>query len=181
MPHLHTEPGQRDITVSALIVRLVDDEWRCLVHLHRRFGTLMQVGGHIDLDETPWAALAHELTEESGYTLDDLQVLQPFPHVGPAPSGNDLPLPAYINSHRVDDTPHYHVDLAYALVAEAEPTRPPGPGESTDLRWYTPDELDADSLVIATTAYHYRDVIERIIPQWHRVDASGYPLTLEPE
>ncbi len=32
----------------------------------------MQVGGHIELDETPWQAVEHELREESGYTLAEL-------------------------------------------------------------------------------------------------------------
>jgi len=49
MSHIHTQPGQHDMTVSAFIVRQVDGEWKCLVHLHKKAGKLMQVGGHVEL------------------------------------------------------------------------------------------------------------------------------------
>ncbi len=61
MPHLHTAPNQHDMTVSIYIIHRVGDEWRCLVHMHRKLGFLMQVGGHIELDETPWQSVEHEL------------------------------------------------------------------------------------------------------------------------
>ena len=58
MPHIHTEPGQHDQTVSAFIFRKVDGEYKAFLHMHRTLGTLMQVGGHVELDETPWGAIA---------------------------------------------------------------------------------------------------------------------------
>ena len=71
MPHIHTEPDQHDMTVSAYIVRTDSAEPLCLVHMHRKIGKLAQIGGHIELNETPWQSIAHELEEESGYTLEN--------------------------------------------------------------------------------------------------------------
>lgn len=75
MPHIHTQPNQHDMTVSAYIVRKENDEWKYLVHFHKKIEVLMQIGGHIELDETPWQTVAHELEEESGYTPYELTVV----------------------------------------------------------------------------------------------------------
>jgi 8-oxo-dGTP pyrophosphatase MutT (NUDIX family) len=141
MPHIHTEPGQRDMTVSAYIVRRNQRETKCLVHFHRKVEILMQIGGHIELDETPWQSMAHELPEESGYQLDELRVLQPYADQ-PLGTGNIFhPTPFLSDTHNVGHE-HYHSDLCYAFVADAEPREPAGEGESADLRWLSLTELE---------------------------------------
>src|SRR3954465_16018556 len=77
MPHIHTEPGQHDHTVSAYIFRTDFSEPKVMLHLHKKHGTYMQFGGHIELNENPWQAITHELREEAGYELDELFILQP--------------------------------------------------------------------------------------------------------
>jgi len=64
MAHIHTAPNQHDHTVTAYIIRIDKDEPRALLHMHKKLNVLLPVGGHIELDETPWAAMAHELEEE---------------------------------------------------------------------------------------------------------------------
>lgn len=140
MPHIHTEPGQRDVTISAYIVRREDDMWKCMVHFHRKIEVLMQIGGHIELDETPWQAAAHELEEESGYQLKELEALQ-YTSERAVESGNILhPTPLLINTHNVGND-HYHSDLCFAFVAKALPVESVTEGESDDVRWLTLDEL----------------------------------------
>jgi 8-oxo-dGTP diphosphatase len=75
MPHLNTGPGEYDLTASALVLRELDGRTHVLVHRHRKRGLLMQPGGHVERAEDPWAAVAHELREESGYDLDQLLLL----------------------------------------------------------------------------------------------------------
>ena len=61
----------------------------------------MQIGGHIELDETPWQSMAHELGDETGYQLPELTLLQPFDTV---PSIGDAivhPVPFLVNTHNV--------------------------------------------------------------------------------
>ena len=179
MAHLHTNPGQRDVTASACIIWPTSKEVRCLVHMHRKLGRLLQVGGHIELDESPWGALAHEIAEESGYQLADLEVLQPYdPRSLSSIDSVIHPLPAVLNTHQVNVTPHFHTDLLYALVAQGEPTNPPAPGESTDLRWYTIDDLLDDPLVLPDNASYYRLVVEELLPNWLRIPADSFSTKL---
>ena len=140
MPHIHTEPGQHDMTVSAYIVREVDDSLLGLVHQHKKLGTLMQIGGHIELDETPWRSMAHEINEESGYQLDELQILQPCASLVTEQTLVQHPVPFLMNTHEVGNR-HYHSDLCYGFVARDVPHLTVGDGESTDLRWMTIDDM----------------------------------------
>ena len=66
MAHIHTQPGQHDHTASAYIIRTDLDTPRIMLHLHRKIGKYLQFGGHVELNETPWQAVVHELREESG-------------------------------------------------------------------------------------------------------------------
>jgi 8-oxo-dGTP pyrophosphatase MutT (NUDIX family) len=101
MPHIHTRQNQHDMTISAYIVWWDSNDWRCLVHFHKKVEVLMQIGGHIELDETPWQTVAHELKEESGYNLEDLDVLQ-YTSDSLKEAGNIThPTPLLVNTHNV--------------------------------------------------------------------------------
>lgn len=130
MPHIHAQPNQHDMTVSAYIVRQIDNVWHCMVHYHKKIDVYMQIGGHIELDETPWQAMAHELEEESGFTLDELSVLQPT--IGRVRDVDNInhPVPFTMNTHNVGND-HYHSDLCYGFVAENLPENQTAEGEST--------------------------------------------------
>lgn len=140
MPHVHTAPNQHDMTVSAYIILRDGGELKCLVHLHKKAGKLMQIGGHIELDETPWKTMVHELFEESGYKTTELKILQFRREV--AESGDNIvhPVPFTMNTHNVGDD-HYHSDLCYGFVASSLPGALVGEGESNDLQWLTLNEL----------------------------------------
>lgn len=140
MPHIHTEPGQRDITVSAYIVRREGSERKCLVHFHRKIEVLMQIGGHIDLDHTPWQALIEELHEEAGYDISQLDVLQPFAEIPKLEGEVVHPVPFTANTHNVG-ADHFHSDLCYGFVTDEDPIADVAAGESTDLRWLSIEEL----------------------------------------
>lgn len=140
MPHIHTQPDQHDMTVSGYIVRMDGDEPLCLVHMHRKIGKLMQVGGHIELNETPWQAIAHEVEEESGYQLRELKVLQHTADKVEELHNVSHPVPFLMNTHDVGDS-HYHSDLCYAFVASGAPEQLTADDESSDLRWLSLDEL----------------------------------------
>lgn len=124
------------------IIRDVGNEWQCLVHMHRKLGALMQIGGHIELNETPWQAVAHELVEESGYTLSELDILQP-PHPYIVRGAVTHPTPFMLNTHTAGKGPHYHSDLCFAFIAHDLPKQPPTDGESADIRWMTLAELES--------------------------------------
>ena len=128
------------MTVSAYIVRKENNEWKCLVHYHKKIDTLMQIGGHIELNETPWQAIAHELVEESGYQLDELEVLQFTEDMAAETFNVAHPTPFSMNTHLVGNE-HYHSDLCYGFIAKAAPTSSVAAGEADDLRWMSLEEL----------------------------------------
>jgi 8-oxo-dGTP pyrophosphatase MutT (NUDIX family) len=110
--------GPLHATASAIVV----GPRGTLLHRHRRLGVWMQPGGHVDPDETPWDAAVRETTEETG-------VSGSHPAEGPALVHTDV--------HR-GGRGHTHLDLRYLLLAgDVDPA--PGPGESTDVRWFAWD------------------------------------------
>ena len=180
MPHIHTEPGQHDTTVSAFIFRMVEGEMKVLLHLHKKFDKLLQPGGHVELHENPWQAIAHELREETGYELTDLDILQPAGMLTELPGEVIHPIPSVVNTHAVElaDGTHYHTDSAYTFIASDEPRFRPHEGESTDLRWLTIDELTALPVekVYADTVILVRHGLEVTMKAWQRMPAASFRL-----
>src|SRR5687768_11259744 len=130
MPHIHTEPGQHDHTVSIYIVRTDFDEPKIMLHLHRKVQLYAQFGGHVELTETPWQAATHELREEAGYDLSQLMLLQPAKYMSRVGSAVVHPQPVvHATMGYVIDKSHFHTDSAYALIAKTEPPYAPEKGE----------------------------------------------------
>lgn len=177
MPHIHAQPNQHDMTVSAYMLLSENDEWRCLVHFHKKMDKLMQTGGHIELDQTPWQALAQELEEEVGYQLSETQLLQPTPDPVKLSRTTVHPVPFHVNTHNVGDE-HYHSDLCYGFVVTGRPQRPIGEGESDDLRWTTIEELRtlAQSGEALQDVYDIYEFLLRHLDDYARVPAGQFSL-----
>jgi 8-oxo-dGTP pyrophosphatase MutT (NUDIX family) len=142
MPHIHTEPGQVDQSATAFVIREDFDEPKTLLHVHRKLGSLLPPGGHVELDETPWMAMAHELREESGYSLNELMIMQPKIRLKYLSGITLHPLPLVSNTHDISDD-HFHTDLDYLFIASAAPRNLPGEGETKELLWLTRGEVAA--------------------------------------
>lgn len=140
MAHIHVKAGQHDATVSAFIIH--ESKRAVLLHRHRKLGILLQPGGHIELDEHPWATMVHELDEETGYNLDQLDVLQATALI-PNLIETVHPIPLAYRSHDfpIADEKHIHTDAAFGFVTNEEPLRKPHEGESQELYWVTAEEL----------------------------------------
>ncbi len=142
MPHINTGPGESDFTASAYIVRLDGSEPKLLLHKHKILGVYLQFGGHIEKKETPWQTIAHELTEESGYNLGDLALLQPKVRITTL-SGVDLhPVPVVMLTHAFNSE-HNHTDIAWAFTASSPPTKSIEEGEADTIKLFTRTELAA--------------------------------------
>lgn len=178
MPHIHTEPGQHDATTSAYIVRLDQPEPLLLVHMHRKLHKLLQVGGHIELHETPWMAITHELREESGYELSELQVLQPTDLRLDLTPAIIHPVPVLLNTHPFN-AEHNHSDAAFAFTAQAAPKGRPDLNESQDVRWLTLTELQNEvkaGNAYADTCKIYETILTHFLPTYHQVDPARFLL-----
>lgn len=165
------------MTISAYIVRLDSDEPLCLVHMHRKIGKLMQIGGHIELNETPWQTAAHELEEESGYKLSELQIVQHTAERAVDTTNISHPAPFLMNTHNVGNS-HYHSDLCFGFVAHNPPKHAAADGESTDLRWLSLVELaqfvkTGEALADVYNVYSF--LLDQLAT-YALVDATGFSL-----
>ena len=177
MAHIHTGIGEHDHTVGAYIVRLDGSEPRVFLHMHKKLGRLLPLGGHIELNETPWQAIAHELLEESGYTLSDLKTLQPKQRIESLYSAIIHPYPVVMNTHNIT-ADHFHSDTSYAFVADGEPQFKVGDGESNDLRWLTRSELnqlqEPDIFLDAKQVYNF--ILDTCLKDWDQIETSTFKL-----
>ena len=97
-----------------------------VLHLHKRLGTWLQPGGHIEEGEAPWAAALRESREETGL---------PLRH----PEGG--PRFVHLDAHEAAQG-HFHLDMRYLLLSEDQEPCPP-PEESQQVRWVPLDEAGA--------------------------------------
>ncbi len=175
MPHIHTEPGQHDHTASAVVIRIDGPEPRVMLHRHKKHGVYMQFGGHVELDETPWQTIQHELLEESGYELQQLTLLQPKDRIKSLPAVVLHPQPVCVNTHKFKEG-HYHTDSIYALTTTEAPAHHIAEGESADFKLMTRQEL-----IDLPADQKFPDVeqiclymLDQCVPHWDRVDPKEY-------
>lgn len=173
MPHLHTKPGEHDHTASAFIIRLDGDEPRIVLHMHKKLNRLLQFGGHVETLENPFQAVIHEIREESGYELDQLQLLQPVERVKAVTGAILHPVPLCHNTHPFNDE-HFHTDSGYAFVTEESPRNAVEKDESADIRLLSRDQLadlpeDQTFESVRTPALFMFDVC---LDKWERVDPA---------
>lgn len=169
MPHIHTDPGQHDHTVSIYLFRTDLGEPKVLLHLHRKAGIYAQFGGHIELDETPWQAATHELEEEAGYKLSEVQLLQPHERMTNVGSAVVHPQPVvHVTMNNYYDQTHFHTDVAYAMIASQPPAEKPAENESAELKLFTRDEIatleKTDEITRSIALYIFDNCLKKWIP-----------------
>jgi 8-oxo-dGTP pyrophosphatase MutT (NUDIX family)/GNAT superfamily N-acetyltransferase len=114
-----------------------------VLHRHKRLGSWLQPGGHVEAGESPAQAALRECEEETGLRLEHHAGKPVLVHVDvhPGPRG------------------HTHLDVRYLLAAgEQDPS--PAAGESPDVRWFTWSQARAladDGLRAALAALEPQD------------------------
>lgn len=177
MPHIHSEPGQYDHTVSAFIIRL-GEEPRIILHIHKYVKKYIHFGGHIELNESPWQSLVREIKEESGYGLGQLKLLQPKSSLKKIGDLVIHPLPFLHVSYHYKELSHHHSDLKYVFVTEQIPEDKPHKGESENIKSFSREEIlnlpegkitDYDKEICLY-------VFDTILEEWEPTDPSLYQL-----
>ena len=108
---------ERHFTVSGFVV----DGDATLLHFHR-MGFWLPPGGHIDPDEDPVQAVVREVLEETGIVAEVVPSAPAFRFTNVA----QLPPPMTILVADVEEGPHQHIDLVYALrPVDGEDVREP--------------------------------------------------------
>ena len=176
MPHIHTEPGQHDLTTTAFIIRIIDEEPYGLLHRHRKLGLLLPVGGHVELDETPWAAVLHEIVEESGYDPEQLKVLQPSDRIRRMDGVKMHPVPLFLQTHQFKQgESHSHVDIGFLFLTEQAPADTPHEGETEELMWLSNAEIQRrKDEMPADIAQIYDFAFKTAFADWERVSIGDF-------
>lgn len=104
------------VTASGIVV---DEHLRLLLHRHRRLGTWLQPGGHVDVGETLEDAVRREVREEAGLATTHTSTVPCHVDVHEGPRG------------------HLHLDIRWLLTADGAATLRPGPGESPVIGWFS--------------------------------------------
>lgn len=176
MPHIHTEPGQHDHTASAYIIRTDFDEPKIMLHIHKKLKRYMQFGGHIELDETPWQAISHEVPEETGYDMSQLQILQPVTRVKKVHVSKLHPVPLTHITHPFGDQGHFHTDAGYGFVVSEPPKNKPVDGESSDIKLFTRAELVALKNTFEDVRTIGLFVIDECLAQYEKITTDTFEL-----
>jgi len=177
MPHIHTEPNQHDLTVTAYILKVDSTEPKALLHMHKKLNILLPIGGHVELNETPWQAISHELTEESGYTLAQLKLLQPLSRITKMSKVVQHPYPLSMNTHDIPGE-HFHTDIEYGFITTEDPSLEIAEEESIDLRWVTKSELATlgSDMIFDNTREIYEFLFDEALAKWEQVNVEDFLL-----
>jgi len=120
----------RHFTATVLIVH----DNRVLLHRHKKFGSLLPVGGHVDRDELPEVTAIREAKEEAGLAIELYN-----PDTTPFPDVQLLVRPAHMLLININEF-HQHIDLLFYARAATNQVAPAS-GESNALQWYSRDEV----------------------------------------
>lgn len=147
-----------------------------LLHYHKKLHTWLQFGGHIELDENPWQAIRHETTEESGYDLDQLEVLQPPLRLATLTGAILHPVAAYHNTHSFPGFPqeHFHSDLGYIFVTTQPPKNSPAQNESTRLKLFTAQEIAQWDNIPSSVREAALFMLSAYLTAWETVPISDF-------
>lgn len=175
MSHIHSEPGQHDLTVSAFIVNTTLSEPRIILHRHKKLGMYLQFGGHVELDEHLWDSIGREILEESGYHLSQLSLIQPKERLKQLTRAVTHPIPLVVNTHKFDDE-HFHSDLSYAFTTDQEPASAIAEDESDEIQVFTKTELEklSKDKIIENVREIALFILGLNLSQWDLVKADSF-------
>ncbi len=113
---------------------------KVLLHLHKKLGCLLPVGGHIDRDELPEQAAIREVKEECG-----LDVLLHRTKISDSIEGvEQLHMPMHLLLE--DINPHHqHIDFIYYAKTETDKLIPEH-GEMERFMWLTQEEVNSKDM-----------------------------------
>jgi ADP-ribose pyrophosphatase YjhB (NUDIX family) len=108
---------------------------KILLHMHKKLGFWLPVGGHINSNELPEDAAKREVKEESGLELEFFNPDQKV-NLGDARQ--------LMRSMRIilEDISQFHQHIDFIYYAKANTFKlNPNEGEVKDLRWFMADEI----------------------------------------
>lgn len=152
MAHIHE---LIDWTVGIYIVH----ENKVFIRLHEKYNIWIHVGGHIELDEDPLTAAKRECLEEVGLEVKILGE-DSLPSFTDEPRKRELPIPAHLNIHYIQDTNHQHIDLIYYGTSNSVNVTPEN---NTDKWvWLTREEVENHPDFLQATKHYALGALEAL-------------------
>jgi 8-oxo-dGTP pyrophosphatase MutT (NUDIX family) len=108
---------------------------KVLLHLHKKLGIWIPVGGHIDRDELPQEAALREAKEEAGL---DIKLYNPDKQMDLG-EVKQLLRPMHVLLENINQF-HQHIDSVYYATSESDVLNPQN-GETTNLKWFDAEEV----------------------------------------
>ena len=149
MGHIHR---LYDFVVSVFIVHRPTGRQsapRVLLVDHKKYDEWLPIGGHIELDEDPEAALFKEIREECGLKVRILSDKPAVAHAGVKP----ILTPSFMDVHRITDV-HKHIAFIYFAVAQNDKVRL-HEREHREYRWVAEKELKSKDLKLTRSILFY--------------------------
>ena len=133
-----------------------NDSGQILMIKHKKQGKWLPPGGHVDKNELPCKAVAREILEETGVSV---QVLSSVPSLElSGETVKELPLPLRINHVNGGTAPNNYIDLIYLCRATNTKTAPQE-AEIDGIGWFSQEEamkLDTYESIVKTIQYAIR-------------------------
>ena len=130
------------------VAYVVKDGKVLLVH-HRKLGMWLAIGGHIEEDETPEAAIIREAKEEAGI---DIEIVGSKDTAGNVKGDVEVLIsPDHIQLEEIDEK-HQHIDLVYFARTTSSNIRLKE-DEHHEIKWFSEKELDSPD--IAANVRHF--------------------------
>lgn len=130
----------------------------------------------MELHETPWQTIIHELKEETGYDISQLRLLQPANTLPHLTKSVVHPYPLALVTYKYGDIDHFHTDTAFGFVTDQTPLNTIEDGESKDIKLLTRKEVlnSSDKLVPKNVKEMVLHIMDQILKDWEQVDASSF-------
>ena len=109
---------------------------RVLLHFHKKLNMWLALGGHLEKNELPEETALREVIEESGLTVS-------FYNQDKQIGTNDIKQllrPMHIILEDIEEN-HQHIDFIYYAKSKSDKLNPQD-GESTNLIWFTADQVN---------------------------------------
>ena len=126
-----------EITKHFTATTFIVHENKVLLHLHKKLGFWLPVGGHIDRDELPEYAALREIKEESGL---DVKLYNTDKQIKMGDT-KQLFRPMHIILENINQF-HQHIDFIYYATSKTDDLNPEN-GETSNLKWFSIKEIKA--------------------------------------
>jgi 8-oxo-dGTP diphosphatase len=137
-----------DFVVEAFIIH----KDRVLMVNHISAGMWLPVGGHIELDEDPEAALFREIEEESGLSKKNLKIISKKPKLN-YKAIKFLYSPAFLDIHDIKSG-HKHIAFVYFFKSKIDKVTLKD-DEHHEIRWFTRKDLRSGKFEIRPWIIYY--------------------------